>query len=37
MRERVAEQGGTLDIEISPGAGTTLKLVLPRQRSGSAT
>lgn len=31
MRERVAELRGTLDIASIPGAGTTLKLVLPRQ------
>jgi signal transduction histidine kinase len=37
MRERVAELGGALDINISPGAGTALKLELPRQRHRSAT
>lgn len=31
MRERVSELKGTLDIAGSPGTGTTLKLMLPRQ------
>jgi two-component system sensor histidine kinase UhpB len=31
MRERVTELSGTLDIASSPGAGTTLKLTLPRE------
>ena len=32
MRERMIIVGGTLDIESSPGKGTTITLILPLER-----
>jgi signal transduction histidine kinase len=36
MRERVAELGGTLRVESSPGEGTTLAIELPVTGEGAA-
>jgi signal transduction histidine kinase len=31
MRERAAEVGGRLDVEPTPGGGTTVRATLPRE------
>jgi signal transduction histidine kinase len=32
MRQRIAELGGTLQLDSSPGNGTTVQILLPRGR-----